>query len=93
MTEERLQRRHYDAHLEEILQELRTNVALLTDLVKRHDSEIGEIRTVMHGRDGRNGYNTRLEALEGAEDRRTWHIRLIWGTIVTSIVGWWFGKS
>ena len=86
-------RRSYDAHYDEILAELRTNVALLTALTKQHDIDIGTIQINLYGRDGRNGINGRINTLERTEERRTWHIRALWTACVGAAAAWWTSKG
>lgn len=90
------ERRSYDSSLNELIQQLRTNDALLTELTKRHSESIAQIHTVLFGKDGNNGVIGRLNRLSQAEDRRTWHIRLLWAALIssvsTSITAWWVGR-
>ena len=52
-----------------------------------HTENLTNILYILNGRNGQPGMITRLDRLEQSEGRRVWHIRLLWGSIVTAITG------
>lgn len=87
-------KRHYDAHLDALISEaaqtnrrLDTSVALLTEITRRHETDIKDMKTVMYGAVGDNGLISRVNIMDRTEANRSWHIRTIWTTIWAAIIG------
>lgn len=71
-------------------------IALVESPVESDERRFQSLHQLLEGLDDRPGLKGRLDRLEQAEGRRTWHIRTLWGAVSTGAVGallaWFVGR-
>lgn len=68
-----------------------TKLDFLTELVQKHiekdDRQFDNLDKLFNGNNGTPGYKTRVDRLEQVQAARQWHIKYLWGVMVTFVVG------